>query len=343
MKQKQIDQLKTDQKQLKDGAAARRALALLLFVTGGDVSLSGFSSDHAKRLRRQYLALGIDAFRDKRASQRDRVLTKYERETVIRTLETKQPKDVLPGNNDSSWSTYTLGEYIRDFTGKRYKSKTSHYLLFREAKFSFHLPGKAYEKADPVVRAAWVKQTEPLLTRYWQEPDTVILCEDEMVLTNATTTQKVWLPRGEYPPVLDVNTTKKRASFYGFLNLKTGQQHAFVAEWQNMHITAGILTNVRQLYPTQKLVIFWDNAGWHRGSTVTEWIEQDGNTETVYFPPYTPDLNPQEHVWKAGRAAVTHNQHITDLKQTAEQFRQYLQERTFAYELLGLRAEVGQV
>src|SRR5207302_3188952 len=141
--------------------------------------------------------------------------------------------------------------------------------------------------------------------------------------------------RGEYPPVLDVNTTKKRTSFYGFLNLKTGQQHAFVADWQNMYITAGILSNMRQLYPSQKLVIFWDNAGWHRGSVVTEWIAQDGNTETVYFPSYTPDLNPQEHVWKAGRAAVTHNQHITDLKQTAEQFRQYLQERTFTYELLG--------
>lgn len=338
MNQKQIAQLKTDQKQLKDGTAARRVLAVLLFVTGGDVSLSGFTPDHAKRLRRQYLALGIDAFRDKRASQRDRVLTATERKTVVEALKTKQPKDVLPSCLDENWSTYWLGEYILTAFGKHYKSKTSHYLLFREAKLSFHLPGKAYEKADPVIRAAWVKQTKPVLEQYWAEPDTVILCEDEMVLTNATTTQKVWLPRGEYPPVLDVNTTKKRQSFYGWLNLKTGQQHAFVTDWQNMYITTGILTEVRQLYPSQKLVILWDNAGWHRGSEVQQWIQQDGNTDTIHFPPYTPDLNPQEHVWKAGRAAVTHNKHITDLKQTAEELRQYLQERIFAYELLGFRA-----
>ena len=162
--------------------------------------------------------------------------------------------------------------------------------------------------------------------------------EDEMVLTNATTTQKIWLPKGQYPPVLEINSTKKRQSFYGFLNLKTGQQHTFVTGWQNMHITAEILTKVRKLYPTQKLVIFWDNAGWHRGSKVQEWVEQDGNTEIVYFPPYTPDFNPQEHVWKAGRAAITHNRHITKLKEVAEEFRQYLESRTFAYELLGFRA-----
>ena len=34
-----------------------------------------------------------------------------------------------------------------------------------------------------------------------------------MVLTNATTLQKIWLPKGEYPPVLEINTTKKRQSF----------------------------------------------------------------------------------------------------------------------------------
>lgn len=338
MNQKQIAKLKVDQKQLKDGAAARRALAVLLFVTDGDVELSGFSHDHAKRLRRQYLTLGIDAFRDKRASQRDRVLTAAERKAVTKVLATRQPKEVIAACSAEHWSTYWLGEYIFTAFGKRYKSKTSHYLLFHEARLSFHLPGKAYEKADPKTRAAWIKHTKPVLKRYWRQPDTVILCEDEMVLTNATTTQKIWLPQGEYPPILEINSTKKRQSFYGFLNLKTGQQHTFTTDWQNMHITAGILTMVRKLYPTQKLVIFWDNAGWHRGSKVTEWIEQDGNTETVYFPPYTPDFNPQEHVWKAGRAAVTHNRHITKLKEVAEEFRHYLESQTFCYELLGFRA-----
>lgn len=177
-----------------------------------------------------------------------------------------------------------------------------------------------------------------MLKKHWDDGNTVILCEDEMVLTSSTTIQKVWLPKGEYPPVTETNTTKKRKSFYGFLNLKTGREHTFVTDWQNMHITAEVLTKLRGVYPSQRLVIVWDNAGWHRGSKVAEWIEQDENTETLYFPPYTPDLNPQEHVWRAGRRAVTHNQYIQKIEETAEQFKSYLEGQQFSYELLGLRA-----
>jgi transposase len=337
MKPKQIAKLKQEQKALKEGAAAHRAMAVLLLATHGDMSLSVYTRDHAKRLKSAYLKLGPGAFEDKRKSNRDRILTKAERTQILKVLERKRSCDVLPSSAEH-WSTSLLADYILELTGKRYKSRTSHYLLFREAKLSFHLPGKTYEKSDPERRAKWVRETRPLLKQYWAEKDTVILCEDEMVLTNATTMQKIWLPKGQYPPVLEINSTRKRQNFYGFLNLKTGVQHTFITDYQTMYITAEVLSKVRKLYPTQKIALFWDNAGWHKGSKVTEWIEADGNIDTVPFPPYTPDLNPQEHVWKAGRAAVTHNRHITKLKDTAEQFIQYLTGRTFAYELLGFRA-----
>lgn len=307
------------------------------------MTYSLYTVDHARRLKYAFLRQGTAAFEDKRRSNRDRILTRSERTQVVAVLQTRQPKDVIAGCGDEHWSTYWLGRYIGETFGKAYKSRTSHYLLFKEAKLSFHLPGKAYERSDPAAKAAWVKDTTPVLERHWHEPDTVILCEDEMVLTNATTLQKIWLPRGKYPPVLEINTTKQRQSFYGFLNLKTGGQHTFVTDKQNMLVTADILIKIRKLYPTQKLVIFWDNAGWHRGSKVQEWIATDGNTEAMYFPPYTPDFNPQEHVWKAGRAHVTHNRHITKLTEVAEEFRQYLESRTFPYALLGFRAQGGQV
>ena len=70
MSQKQIEQLKKDQKLLRDGAAARRAMAVLLLVGKADVSFTGYTKDHAKRLKGQYLKHGIDAFKDKRTSQR---------------------------------------------------------------------------------------------------------------------------------------------------------------------------------------------------------------------------------------------------------------------------------
>lgn len=339
--------MNTDQKQrlqqfinhAKEGDAARRALAVSLLDAHLDVSMTGYTEKHAQRLRRNFCLRGDDVFKDKRHNNRDRVLTRKERNTVIAQVHSRQPKELIQGCTDTHWSTHWLGEYIHTITGKRYKSKTSSYLIFREAKLTWHKPGKVYDKADPVKQDMWKEQTLPLLEKYWNDPNTVILCEDEMVLSIQSTIQKAWLPQGEYPPVIETTGTRKNKSFYGFLSLKTGQEHIFVTEYQNMYITRDILTQVRALYPHKHLLILWDNAGWHRGSQVTQWIQADGNTEVIWFPSYSPELNPQEHVWKAGRQAVTHNKQITNINTTAEQFKSHLESHTYPYELLGCRAE----
>lgn len=86
MKPKQITLLKQEQEQLEDAGAARRAFAVLVLVTHGDIELSGYTRDHAKRLKSQYFKYGIEAFRDKRRSSHSQVLTKAEREAVVQTL-----------------------------------------------------------------------------------------------------------------------------------------------------------------------------------------------------------------------------------------------------------------
>lgn len=317
-------------------------MAVLLLESGGDVTLTGYTTKHAERLRRDFKRNGTTVFEDKRKSNRDRVLTRAERTDVIAALKDKQPKDIIDSCDDEHWSTYWLGRYIETLTGKRYKSKTSHYLLFREAKLSFHLPGRRYEKADQTATDTWVKRQSDgrsRLMRAWNDPETIVLCEDEMVLTSGTTTQKIWLPKRSYPPVIETNSTRKRKSFYGFLDLKTGRQHAFTTDWQNMYITVEILNKLRQIYPTEQLLIVWDNCGWHRGSEVMKWVRRDKRTRLLFFPAYAPELNPQEHVWKAGRKATTHNRHITDIEQAVKDFVTYITSRTFSYKLCGLRPQ----
>ena len=328
------------------GAEVRRAAAVLYVDDEADETtikrFTQFSRRQAFLIRRAYLEDGIEALRDKRHSNRDRVLTAQQREAVIAILRLQTPKDVLAGCSDAHWSTNLLGEYIERRWHVRYKSRTSSYLLFREAKLSFHCPGRRSEKADEQRTAGWARQQSDgrsSLNRAWRDSNTVILCADEMVLTSRTTIQKLWLPKNSYPPVIDTNSTRQRKSIYGFLNLKTGQQHAFMTDWQNMYITVEILEKLRIAYPTQQLLLVWDNCGWHRGSAVTTWIRQDKRTRMLYFPPYSPELNPQEHVWKAGRQAVTHNMHVTDITQTTSEFIGYITSRTFGYELCGLRPQ----
>lgn len=328
----------------RNGAEIRRAQAVLYVNenTPGEViqKFTQLSHTQAFAIRRSYLLKGIAALSDKRHNNRDRVLTHQERDKVISEVKSKSPKDLIGGCSDEYWNTYWLGQYIYTLTGKKYKSKTSSYLLFKEAKLTWHKPGKVYDKADPARREQWKQETRVLLQPHWDNPYTLIICVDEMVLSIKSTTQKIWLPQGEYPPVVETTGTRKNVSFYGFLNMKTGEQHTFITEYQNMYITRDQLIKLRQIYPDKHLVVLWDNAGWHRGSEVIKWITEDKNTEVVYFPPYSPDLNPQERVWKAGRTAITHNKQITDIQGTVETFKTHLESHTFPYELLGFKSEV---
>ena len=104
-----------------------------------------------------------------------------------------------------------------------------------------------------------------------------------------------------------------------------------------MFITADILKNIRQIYPKQKLLLFWGGPGWHRGKEVARFIERDKNIQTVLFPKYSPEENPQEHVWKQGRSKVTHNFTIDDIDETTDNFANYLNTNKFSYSLFGFK------
>jgi len=316
----------------------RRAQAILLVneprISPQTVrSLTGFSRIHAFRLKKRYFAEGIGSLTDKRLGSPKELLTKKQREEILDTLKRKTPKNF--GYGTEFWTTSLLGAHIERAYRVKYKSKTSYYLLFRKAEFTYHKPERVYREQDAKEVEEWKKTTKPKLRKLFSEPDTVILAADEMILATRATIQKIWLPRGEYPKVEVSNGTVQRRNVYGFLDIRTGDEHAFKTQKQNMRVTKMILGRIRLKYPTQKIALLWDNAGWHKGSAVAEYIKQDGNIIAIPFPRYAPEENPQEHVWKSGRAHVTHNRFIEDIDQATDEFVTWLRKTKFPYSLLG--------
>ena len=58
----------------------------------------------------------------------------------------------------------------------------------------------------------------------------------------------------------------------------------------------------------KKVVMILDNATSHKSIKVKEFVAKHSDRlELVYLPPYSPDLNPIERVWKDLRYNVTHN------------------------------------
>jgi len=118
-------------------------------------------------------------------------------------------------------------------------------------------------------------------------------------------------------------------SFYGTLNLHTGQEIVLRSDQMNGTVSVQHLQQILDAFPTQHILLFWDRATWHKGALVRQFLEAHPRLEVVYFPVAAPELNPQEHVWKAARRAVSHNHRVAKLPQLADRFEEYLHQATF--------------
>lgn len=320
-----------------EGKKAQAILMLNKKTEADEVKMiTGYSRRHVFALRKAYLVRGLDSIKDKPKKPRA-LLTQKERNAILELLKNKKPSDC--GYESNYWTTNILAFHIKKNYGVQYKSKTSVRIFFKEAKFSYHKPDKKYQRQNEAEVEKWKVDMKPIIENAMKDPNIVVLVEDEMVLSTQTTTQKIWLPVGEYPKI-EVATKRNNRSLYGFLDIKTGREYAFKDEWQNMFITEKILKKIRKRFPRKKILIIWDQAGWHRGSVVQNYIKKsNGKISAAYFPAGAPELNPQEHVWKAGRANVTHNNFIDDIDAATDQFVNFLNQTKFEYSLLGFGAK----
>ena len=54
-----------------------------------------------------------------------------------------------------------------------------------------------------------------------------------------------------------------------------------------------------------RLVLFVDNAPWHKGKTIQEFLKKRKKTLRIeYFPTYSPELNIVEQHWKLSKTAI---------------------------------------
>jgi len=159
-------------------------------------------------------------------------------------------------------------------------------------------------------------------------PQTVFLAEDEAGLYLQATTCHVWAPTGQ-TPVVRADPGRAKTHFYGSLNLQTGQEIAMRSDLMNAEVSAQHLELVLEAHPEVPILLFWDRAPWHRGRPIDKVLEENPRLEIIFFPTASPDLNPQEHVWKAVRKQVSHNHLEVRLPELADRFLNQLKSATF--------------
>lgn len=143
-----------------------------------------------------------------------------------------------------------------------------------------------------------------------------------------------WNTKGQ-TPIIKVNRKKGDAvSFYGGLSLKTKREIAYLTtEHQTSQETCFFLDEIKKRYQGKGTVLLvWDGARHHMGEVKNWLIRNPGVVELWKFPPYCPDLNPQEHVWKALRAELATIVHRVTYTQLIDRACRFLLTKIFEYD-----------
>ena len=83
------------------------------------------------------------------------------------------------------------------------------------------------------------------------------------------------------------------------------------------------LIALSKAYGKYRIILCLDSAGWHTSGS----LEVPENIELLLLPPYSPELNPTEHIWDYIREQKEFNNHVfSSLDQVEDQLAKALKQ-----------------
>jgi len=137
---------------------------------------------------------------------------------------------------------------------------------------------------------------------------------------------RMWIPPEVHDPVCLHHPTRKQVGYYGAVRLRDGRFH-YRREQERFNAATcwSFLRGLRRVcrHSSRRVVVILDNAKFHHALLHKSWRQQaEPNFSLDFLPPYSPELNPIERVWKLTRRHCLHNRYfpnLTDLIEDVEQ------------------------
>jgi transposase len=150
---------------------------------------------------------------------------------------------------------------------------------------------------------------------------------DECHFQQHGTRTVMWVPPEDSDPVLLHAPTRKSVALFGAVNLRHGQ---WVTQQQTTFDALTFRQFLGKLLPhrarDRRMVLILDNACYHHARWLQPFLDaRRGGVRLDFLPPYSPDLNPIERVWKLARKLATHNQYFPKLENLTAAVSQQMQ------------------
>ena len=182
--------------------------------------------------------------------------------------------------------------------------------------FTYKKPSGVPHKLSEEKQRQFIEYYKELKTTVGDEP---ILFIDGVHPTQATKISYGWIRKGQKKAVKTTGS-RTRLNIMGALNLKA-LTSPLICEYKtiNEYNVSLFLNEIRKVYPdyNQKIHVILDGAGYHRSQIVKDWAEVV-NIRLHYLPPYSPNLNPIERMWKLMNEHARNNRYFSSTREFRE-------------------------
>ena len=174
------------------------------------------------------------------------------------------------------------------------------------------LPGKC-----PIDRQqTWIEGFKEKL-RNMDFSSEVLLFMDSVHPTHNSVYAKVWSEIG-VPRWISSNTGRNRLNISGAYNPFNQEFVMIEGETVNGQTTIELLQKCLERYPDKPITVYLDNASYHKSEEVKKFITGQDKIELAFLPPYSPNLNLIERLWKFANEKVVNLKYYPEFSQFKE-------------------------
>lgn len=128
-----------------------------------------------------------------------------------------------------------------------------------------------------------------------------LMFQDEARFGRISNTRYCWAKR-PMRPMVQAMLTHQYTYAYGAVSPVEGKFDSLILPQVNGACMQLFINEIAARYPAENIIMVLDGAGWHKTA-----FDLPENLRLHFLPPYSPELNPQEHLWDELREKHFHN------------------------------------
>lgn len=147
-----------------------------------------------------------------------------------------------------------------------------------------------------------------------------LMLQDEGRFGRISTPQRCWAPRG-IRPYVPSQIVREYTYAYVAVSPHDGTMDSLILPQVSEQPMSIFLREVSNRHPDEFILMVMDGAGWHKAKA----LSVPENMALIFLPPYSPELNPVEHIWESIRENGFRNKAFNSIEAVEDQLMQSLE------------------